>query len=80
MAKKKQRKKPSTLKAKRQAKRRIYRFLNEIGSTAETRKIGRRIERLETAIGANDGRVEKLKEALRTAVRRLRARCPAGMD
>ena len=80
MVKKKQRKKPSTLKAKRQSKRRLYRFLNAIGSTAKIRKIGGRIERLETAIEANNGKAEELKEALRTTVRRYWGKCPAGMD
>ena len=73
-------KKPHTLKEMRDAKKRTYRFLKSIGSTAETRRLGKRIERLKMAIGANDGRVEELKEVLRTEIRRYWAKCPAGMD
>ena len=73
-------KKSHTLKEIRDAKKRIYRVLNSIGITAKTRRLSRRIERLKTAIGANDGRVEELKEVLRTEIRRYWAKCPAGMD
>ena len=74
------RKKSHTLKEVRDAKKRIYRFLKSIGVTAETRRLGRRIERLKTAIEANNDRVEELKEVLRTEIRRYWAKCPAGMD
>ena len=73
-------KKSHTLKEVRDAKKRIYRFLNSIGSTANTRRLGRRIEQLQTAIEANDDRVEELKEVLRTTIRRYWVKHPAGMD
>jgi predicted RNase H-like nuclease (RuvC/YqgF family) len=69
-----------TLKEVRRNRRRIYRFLQELGVTAKVRRINRRIERLEKAIDDNDDRVEELKEALRTMVRRYWAVCPADMD
>ena len=60
-----------SLKEIRDNRMRLYRFLNAVGSTAKMRRLGRRIERLETAIEVNDGRADELKEALRATIRRL---------
>lgn len=74
------RNKPRTLRDIRLAKERDYRYLNSIGVTAQVRKVGRRIERLEAAIEASDGGAEVLKEALRAEIRRFWAVCPADVD
>jgi hypothetical protein len=63
-----------SLKEIRDNRMRLYRFLNAVGSTAKMRRLGRRIERLETAIEVNDGRADELKEALRATIRRLWAK------